>query len=55
MQLQNDQGKRNYKLYLFIYLFQLYYRGFGFITFKEANSVDNVLAKEIHMLDDKQV
>ncbi|CAF3857648.1 unnamed protein product [Rotaria sp. Silwood2] len=30
-------------------------RGFGFITFKEANSVDNVLAKEIHMLDEKQV
>ncbi|CAF0827577.1 unnamed protein product [Rotaria sp. Silwood1] len=30
-------------------------RGFGFITFKEANSVDNVLAKEIHMLDEKQI
>ncbi|CAF3340952.1 unnamed protein product [Rotaria socialis] len=30
-------------------------RGFGFITFKEPNSVDNVLAKEVHMLDEKQI
>ena len=30
-------------------------RGFGFITFKDANSVDNVLATEVHMLDEKQV
>lgn len=31
------------------------HRGFGFITFKEANSVDKVLAKDVHTLDDKQV
>ena len=31
------------------------FRGFGFITFKEANSVDQVLAKDVHMLDEKQV
>ncbi|UJR35422.1 hypothetical protein I4U23_028179 [Adineta vaga] len=29
-------------------------RGFGFITFKDANSVENVLAKD-HTLDEKQV
>ena len=31
------------------------HRGFGVITFKEANSVDKVLAKDVHTLDDKQV
>jgi RNA recognition motif-containing protein len=30
-------------------------RGFGFITFNEANSVEKVLAKDVHMLDEKQV
>jgi RNA recognition motif-containing protein len=30
-------------------------RGFGFITFKEANAVDKVLAKDVHSLDDKQI
>jgi RNA recognition motif-containing protein len=30
-------------------------RGFGFITFKDANSVEKVLAKEVHMLDEKQI
>ncbi len=37
----------------FILIF--YFRGFGFITFKEANAVDKVLAKDVHSLDDKQV
>jgi len=32
-----------------------FYRGFGFITFKDANSVDKVLANDVHMLDEKQV
>jgi RNA recognition motif-containing protein len=30
-------------------------RGFGFITFKEASSVDRVLDKDKHILDDKFV
>jgi len=30
-------------------------RGFGFITFKESNSVDKVLAQDVHMLDEKQI
>lgn len=30
-------------------------RGFGFITFKEANAVEKVLAKDVHLLDEKQV
>jgi RNA-binding protein Musashi len=30
-------------------------RGFGFITFKEATSVDRVLLKDKHILDEKSV
>lgn len=30
-------------------------RGFGFITFKDANCVEKVLAKEVHTLDEKQI
>lgn len=30
-------------------------RGFGFITFKEANAVEKVLAKDVHLLDEKQI
>lgn len=30
-------------------------RGFGFITFKESNAVDKVMAKDVHMLDEKQI
>ena len=37
------------------FIFDYFIRGFGFITFKEANSVDKVLTKDVHMLDEKQV
>jgi RNA recognition motif-containing protein len=40
---------------LIIISFCLLSRGFGFITYKDANSVDKVLAKDVHMLDEKQV
>jgi hypothetical protein len=54
MRLPNDRGK-SIKFH-FIYFIRISsFRGFGFITFKEANSVDKVLAKDVHMLDEKQV
>jgi len=59
MLLQNVQGivKTIFHLiYLFIIISLIFfYRGFGFITFKDANSVDKVLANDVHMLDEKQV
>lgn len=38
-----------------MYLWSISWRGFGFITFKETNAVEKVLAKDVHMLDEKQV
>jgi hypothetical protein len=59
MLLQNVQGIVKtifYLIYLFIIIsLVLFYRGFGFITFKDANSVDKVLTSDVHMLDEKQV
>ena len=55
MRLQNVRGnlfeQRGTKNIFLLIIF----RGFGFITFKDANGVDKVLAKDVHMLDEKQV
>lgn len=53
MRLQNVRGKyRNNNTQHFSLI---HFRGFGFITFKDANAVEKVLAKDVHMLDEKQV
>lgn len=42
-------------LLLFVFPSLLFFRGFGFVTFTDAASVDKVLAQQHHELDSKTV
>jgi hypothetical protein len=55
MQLQNVRGIFKKKKHEAIFIIISFFRGFGFITFKDANSVEKVLEKDVHTLDEKQV
>ena len=68
MQLQSDPGKQQFKeratthacipmtrLSILFSDSSSFSRGFGFITFKDANIVEKVLGKDVHTLDEKQV